>query len=175
MNTETLDPGVSFTETGTLPCEDFVTPAFVRLKNILVPLDFSDTSLKALRYAVFLANQFGAKITLLHCLRPALVFSDYPYPGPMGQDVFEAVENQLRDIRFRDIPPGVPVDIVVRQCFVFDGIPEVARETHADLVITTPGDRAGLKRLFRRSTAKTITRRAPCPVLVVHDLGYAFV
>src|SRR5256885_14603057 len=41
-------------------------PTPFSLKDILVPIDFSDCSKKALRYAVPFAKQFGATITLLH-------------------------------------------------------------------------------------------------------------
>src|SRR6266508_3855644 len=42
----------------------------VRIKSILVPIDFSEPSKKALAYAVPFAEQFGAKLTLLHVLEP---------------------------------------------------------------------------------------------------------
>ena len=57
----------------------------INLKSILVPTDFSDNSLKALRYAVRFAEQFGAAITLLH------VFEPFTYPAEMG---FVPVEMQ---------------------------------------------------------------------------------
>ena len=47
-----------------------LVPAILKLKSILVPIDFSKISQKALEYAVPLAKQFGAKITLLHAIEP---------------------------------------------------------------------------------------------------------
>src|ERR1044071_8517260 len=44
--------------------------ASVRVKSILVPIDFSEPSKKALAYAVPFAEQFGAKLTLLHVVEP---------------------------------------------------------------------------------------------------------
>ena len=51
-----------------------LVPVILKLKSILVPIDFSKISQKALEYAVPLAKQFGAKITLLHAIEPL------PYP-----------------------------------------------------------------------------------------------
>ena len=174
MNTETLEPKIYATGPISLNRKATGTPVCTPLKNILVPLNFSATSLNALQYAVLLARQFKARITLVHFLQPALFFSDYPYPGPLGQDVFDTIRNQLCDIRSKYIPPDLQVDSVVRQCFVFDGIPEVAQEVHADLIIASSESGMHLKQLFMRSTAETILRRAPCPVLVVRERDYHF-
>lgn len=143
------------------------------LKNILVPLDFSEISLQSLRYAVPFAKQFGAKLTLLHVLIPPLCPSDYPvppYPAPAPEDCFEAVEKKLAHIRATTIPSELPVDIVVRGSVATDGILEVAREIQADLIITTTHGYSGLKHLLLGSTAEKIVHKAHCPVLVVREL-----
>lgn len=161
---------------------DHVTPDLrtvsIRLKNILVPLDFSEQSLKALRYAVPFAQQFGARLTLLHVLIPAIYPTDYPvppYPEPLGEDCFAAIERKLDGIRATKVPSELPVDLLVRQSFTCDGILEVARETHADLIVATTHGRTGLKHLLMGSTAEKIVRQAPCPVLVVREREHDFV
>src|SRR5262245_32145146 len=47
-----------------------LVPALLKIQSILVPIDFSDTSVKALRYAVRMAEQFGGTITLLNVVEP---------------------------------------------------------------------------------------------------------
>ena len=44
----------------------------IRLKRILVPVDFSESSSKALQYAVSFAKQFSAEIVLLHVVQPVI-------------------------------------------------------------------------------------------------------
>jgi universal stress protein A len=149
-------------------------PPFSQLKNILVPLDFSEVSLKSLQYAVPFAKQFGAKLTLLHVAQPVDGALDLVYPVSPGGEHFEAIEEQLEDIRAAKVPPELPVDIAVRHNFVFDGIVEVAREIRADLIITTTHGYTGLKHLMMGSTAENIVRRAPCPVLVVREVEHDF-
>ncbi len=41
-----------------------------QIQNILVAVDFSDYSDAALRYATFLAEKFGATLTLVHSVEP---------------------------------------------------------------------------------------------------------
>src|SRR5437867_3841296 len=51
-------------------------PTALKLKRILVPLDFSAPSIKALKYAVPLAEQFGATICLVHVVEKASFVND---------------------------------------------------------------------------------------------------
>ena len=48
------------------------------LRRILVPIDFSKNALRALRYAIPLAEQFDARIALLHVVEPVI------YPTEMA-------------------------------------------------------------------------------------------
>jgi universal stress protein A len=146
-------------------------PSPIHLKNILVPLDFSEMSLKSLQYAVPLAKQFGAKVTLLHVLKASAYFKDADYLAYLEREKLLVIEKQLEEM----IPPGLPVETAVRQSFVFEAILEVAREIEADLIITTTHGYTGLKHLFKGSTAENVVRRAPCPVLVVHENERDFV
>ena len=65
--------------------------------------------------------------------------------------------------------------MLVRHSFVFDGILEAAREIHADLIITTTHGYTGWQHMLMGSTSENVVRRAPCPVLVVHQSEHDFV
>ena len=140
-------------------------PSPIHLKNILVPLDFSELSLKSLQYAVPLAKQFGAKVTILHVLKAAVHYKDAAYLAYLEKEHLAVIEKRLDEM----IPPGLPVETAVRQSFVFEAILDVAREIGADLIITTTHGYTGLKHLFKGSTAESVVRSAPCPVLVLHQ------
>jgi universal stress protein A len=176
MKNETLESvkADASPSTVTAPGDAVVTmaPPAIQLKNILVPLDFSEMSLKSLQYAVPFARQFGAKITLLHIDQPA-DDADIGYPMSFGPEDFAAFEMQLEQIRATKIPMDVAVDIAVRHDLIFDGVLEVAREIRADLIITTTHGYTGVKHLVLGSTAENIVRRAPCPVLVVREMVQA--
>ncbi|HEY5895604.1 MAG TPA: universal stress protein [Chthoniobacterales bacterium] len=149
-------------------------PSDVHLKNILVPLDLSETSLKSLDYAVPFARQFGAKITLLYIASPRPLAA-LPYPLPLDPDHFKKIEKQLEEIRTTYVPPEVPSDAIVRHDFVFDGIFEVMHEIPADLIIITTRGYTGMKHLLNGSMAENIVCRATCPVLVIHEMEHDFV
>jgi universal stress protein A len=146
-------------------------PSPFHLRNILVPVDFSEMSLKSLQYAVPLAKQFGAKVTLLHVLKASVYFKDAAYLAYVERERLAVIEKQLDEM----VPPGLPVETAVRQSFVFEAILEVAREIGADLIITTTHGYTGLKHMFKGSTAENVVRRAPCPVLVLHEQEHDFV
>jgi len=150
-------------------------PLAIHLKNILVPLDFSEQSLKSLQYAIPFAKQFGARLTLLHVVDLPVYTPELPYPPPLGPEHHEAVKKHLDEIRATKIPAEVSVETAVRHNFVFEGILEVAREIQADLIITTTHGYTGLKHMLIGSTAENIVRKAPCPVLVVREVEHDFV
>ena len=139
------------------------------LKNILVPLDFSEFSLKALRYAVPFAHQFGATLTLLHVVELPAYSSELPYPPALPLEDHDTVVRQLEEIRRKEIPEDVNVHTTVRHNFVFEAILEVAREIPADLIVTTTHGRTGLMHMLMGSTAENVVRKAPCSVLVVRN------
>src|SRR6185436_2854723 len=56
-----------------------LVPALMKLKSILVPVDFSPSSDKALTYALCFAEQFGARVTVLNVVEPAVYPTDLGY------------------------------------------------------------------------------------------------
>lgn len=168
MKTDTLEPNTGAAKTAGLhsDCAPENHPGCARVERILVPLDLSDESMHGLQYAIPLARQFGAKLTLLHVLSPPICMSDFPYPGPGGEDCFDAIEGLLNDIRAREIPPGIESETMVRQAFVVDGILDAARETNADMIVLSAGHPYKFKHLFSRTVPEIISRRAGCRVVV---------
>jgi universal stress protein A len=150
-------------------------PAITHLKSILAPLDFSEASLKSLKYAVPFAKQFGAKITLAHIVKPPLYSSEGLYAESFGPEHLASIKEAVLGIRNTEIPADLPVEIIVRYGHAFEDILAVAREIRADLIIATTHGYTGLKHMVMGSTAENIVRRAPCPVLVVREVEHDFV
>lgn len=152
-----------------------MVPLTMHMKSILVPIDFSETSRKALRYAVPFAKQFEAKIALLHVIElplapPEAGFLPYDESGMLARQT-----KNLADLAARAIAPELVGEIIVRSGAAWDTVVAVARETQADLIITTTHGYTGLKHVFLGSTAERIVRHAPCPVLVVREKEHEFV
>ncbi len=153
-------------------------PAF-RLKKILVPLDFSDSSKKALSYARPFAEQFGAEITLLHVVERAATSESYYFIPPGLEEANVRREQDLRtklcELREQEIGAEIRGDTLVQFGQPCHEIVRVAENEQADLIILSTHGYTGLKHALLGSTAERVVRRAPCPVLVVREREHDFI
>jgi nucleotide-binding universal stress UspA family protein len=154
-----------------------LVPAKLRLQTILVPVDFSRESMKALKYAIPFAEQFGAGLVLLNVVEP-LAFADLSaFPLAMENErVMALCRKKLESLaRQRTVPPGMIRKTLVRQGQAFQEIADAARTLRVDLIIISTHGYTGLKHVMLGSTAERVVRHAPCPVLVVRDRERDFV
>ena len=146
------------------------------MRQILVPVDFSEPSKAALDYAATLAKKFGAKLDVLHVW-------ESPSFAPHGSDVARvggATEPSLDELirKGADAALGAFVEeaqkrgIVVRSSRAQCGVPwhaivNAARDGSYDLVVLGTHGRTGLPRVLLGSVAENVVRHAHCPVLSV--------
>lgn len=146
-----------------------------RFRRILVPIDFSDCSLLALDYATTLAEQFQAKLILLHVAEPALphanMFEVGPTLGETNRQVVESGRERLRALAEKRRPHGLPPETLVRMGHAHSEIPDTARAMGADLIVVGTYGFARTEHSFMGSTAERVVRQAPCPVLTVRLPG----
>lgn len=142
-------------------------PAFLDLKNILVPIDFSKTARKALEYAVPFAKYFGARITLVHIIEPLPYPTDITYGASTDAFPVNTRKEELAALARETLNPEFVNEVIVHVGQPFDIITKVARDLGVDLIIITTHGYTGLKHVLMGSTAERIVRHAPCPVLVV--------
>jgi nucleotide-binding universal stress UspA family protein len=147
-------------------------PLPLRIKSILVPLDFSSPSKKALDYAVAFARQFKAKLTLLHVVEPVAT-PDFAGSFPLAIDddkQMAAAKDELeRVIKAARVPRGSVEKILVRFGRSFHEIADAARTRKVDLIVISTHGYTGLKHALLGSTTERVVRHAPCPVLVVRQ------
>ena len=149
----------------------------IQIRNVLFPLDFSEVSEQASRYAAELAHRFGAKLHLLHVIEDPVVylpmFETYSVPT---KDEFEAFAQARLD---GWMPPegmeSVDVERRWRHGTPFVQIIHDAREHNADLIVIGTHGRGAAAHLLMGSTAEKVVRKAPCPVLTVRPEGHQFV
>ena len=151
-------------------------PAF-KLKKILVPVDFSQCSQKALQYAIPFARQFDATLTLFNVVPGYL---PVPEMGIVDVSLMEtqmqqAAERELAALKQRHLEAGIPTESIVRIGNPYHEIVVAAKEMNMDLIILSTHGRTGLKYVFMGSTAEHVVRYAPCPVLVVREHEHEFV
>lgn len=148
-----------------------VAPAWA-VRNILVPVDFSEASLGALRHAKELALTYGAQITLLHAVEEVVYPSAYGVepanlPGPQ---VIDRVENSLAELARTEI--GYEHVVVQANVgYAPSTILDYAEANAVDLVVIATHGRTGLERMLLGSVAERVVRRSPAPVFVVKSFG----
>lgn len=146
------------------------------LKHILVPVDFSDCSRKALQYAMSFAKQFSAAITLLH------VVVAVPPPPQMMVFENETLRSKYHEEAAKnlsewrgEVVSRAPVKALVREGFsAHQEIVAMAHQCNCDLIVIGNHGRSGLSRMLTGSTAERVVRNAPCPVLIVRERQHEF-
>ena len=142
-----------------------------RIKTILVPVDFSNCSREGLRYAIGFANEFGAKIILLHATYLGYVYSAegtaiYNIPG------LQKAARQNAERKMRELVRSVKFGVVKFETAFTDGSPVIdicafAKDHGIDLIITSTHGFTGFTHVLVGSIAEQVVRHAPCSVLVV--------
>ena len=141
------------------------------LNSILVPVDFSPGSVKALGLAVSLARRFGASIILLHALDSN--YSSRHFDSlrllPLRAQAFVDARQRLARLTKQHVQPLIPIIYRVGLGVAYSVIVEAATNTQADLVVMGSEGRTGVNRFLVGSVAEKVVRHARCPVLVVRN------
>lgn len=140
----------------------------MKAKNILVPIDFSDASQRALEEADALAMSTGGSITLLHVYQMAqMVLLDFSYVEPPESvaKVCDAAEQELNTWAAKLSTPAER-----RSVKVTTGVPAtelVEASKDYDLLVMSTHGRSGLSHFLLGSVAERVVQGAHCSVLVV--------
>jgi nucleotide-binding universal stress UspA family protein len=141
------------------------------LRSILVPIDFSVHSKNALKYAIPLAEQFGASLHLVFVVEPTV----YPADLGFGQVVLPGIEEELREKGSEELQSLIEREIGSRvhaTCIVRTGSPHQeilaeAEEKNVDMIVVATHGHSGVEHMLFGSTADRIVRHARCPVLTI--------
>lgn len=154
-------------------------PTGIALKRILVPIDFSPLSKKALQYALRFAEEFQAGLTLLHVIEPDVLPA---FDGLMIAPQISSNGNRTkRANRLKVLASSMAiratkyVQSTVRTGLAANEIVEAAKESDVDLIVIATHGFTGWKHFAIGSTAERVVRAAPCPVLVVREREHEFV
>jgi universal stress protein A len=148
-----------------------------KLKRILVPTDFSDCAKKALRYAIPLAKEHGAAITLLYVVPANHALGEYggiDYAS-LETEMRASGDKQLAQLAVDEVRGEIATDTIIRTGSPAFEIIDLAKSLCADLIVISTHGHTGLKHVVLGSVAEHVVRRAPCPVLVVREHEHDFV
>ena len=142
------------------------------IRNILVPTDFSTSSVAALRYAVDLARPLGAALHVLHVIKdpfaPGGLLEAHPLPPGYLLDLESVARRRLDDCLTADEMVSLHVVLTT-----VAGRParEILRRLHLepqiDLVVMSTRGAGAAGRPVLGGVADKIIRSSPCPVLTL--------
>lgn len=151
----------------------------IRIRQILLPTDFSDFAAAATQYACELAIKFDAELHLLHTLET------HPAAAPefgMGlalpryvRESRAAAEKSLAGVLDPQWSAGRTVTLAVLEGSPKAEIVRYARNKNIDLIVLSTHGRTGLAHAILGSVAENVVRMAPCPVLTIRPEGHQFV
>jgi len=139
--------------------------------NIVLPVDFGDSTELLVDAAVKFAKDIHGKICLIHVAPADIGFAI----GDMGFQYFPEVEQneirqellQLNNIQQRILAQNVECEHLLKQGIAGDIILEYAEEKKASYIVLGSHGRSGIYDVFVGSLTKEITRRSQIPVLVI--------
>src|SRR5512147_2858506 len=137
----------------------------IRIRRVLCPVDFSDTSQHALDHAAAIARWYEAELTLLFVF-PTYLAVDLP---PL---TLEDADRERLLVEMRRMVDRVPIRVapqyrLVEAPSVHDAIVAQAARLHTDLLVLGTHGQSGFERLFLGSVTEKVIRKAECPTLVV--------
>ena len=147
-----------------------------KIHTILCPVDFSDASTKAIRYAQEFAGNMAASVYLLNVIEPRPMAVDVSLNYvPFEADIEVAVKADLEVILEEFHRKGLKAEYGVVIGNPADSILEKIEEINVNLVIMGSHGKKGLSRLIMGSVAETVVRKANCPVLIVKSEENEFI
>lgn len=144
-----------------------------KIKRILVPIDFSPASLKALDYAADFAQPLGADLSVLFVIEPIY----YAVPDLAGAAAGTAVglleeqrasgKRQLERLQARYAKRRIKLRTLMQTGTPYQAIVDAAKSLKAQLIVMSTHGRTGVSHLLLGSVAERVVRASTCPVLTI--------
>ncbi|MFW8601230.1 universal stress protein [Desulfobacterota bacterium M19] len=142
-----------------------------KTSKVIVPIDFTSTTDKVVKYAVSIADKMGAHVIFLHVVND---FHGYdmllvhPSFSLITNDLKEKAEEKVADLveSYQDLKYGASGKVIIGN--VAKEIVDFAADENAEMIIIGARGVKGLEELLMGSTAKKVLNTALCPVLTFH-------
>ncbi len=142
-----------------------------KIEKILIPIDFSETSMLAVEHAAYTAQLFKAELVLLHVVEKhwekfSIVVPEMRIAPP--NDIIKAIEKRLEEIAAKIHKTyGVKSTCITSDGIIFSEIISVSQEHHVDLIMMGTHGTSGFTEFFVGSNAYKVVTSAECPVISV--------
>lgn len=147
------------------------------MKKILFPTDFSDTSLNAFKYALNVANKFGATISTVHTYTVPIVSTT---PVVMVEEMTTLTEQaimedyavfnkKIHELAIEENLTQINIDHTLEFGLTITEIINASKKEKVDLIIMGSKGAEGLRKWLFGSHAVSMIEQANCPVLIIPD------
>jgi uspA domain protein len=142
------------------------------MKNILVPVDFSEKSNQAVEVAVNLATKNNAKVFLLHCVElPTKYVLHSTTEFPEVSFFLDIAKKNIEELltKITQSHPDISITPIVETYTITDAVKDLIEKELIDFIIMGSTGATGAKEIFLGSNAEKVVRYAQIPVLVIKN------
>ncbi len=138
--------------------------------SIIVPVDFSEQSLIALRQSYNIARFSKADLLLVYVIDEDFLetleqlFKDQAYEDPVKEQAKQRLDKLAREV---EKETGLTVNTTIRKGKIYEEIVKVANEVDAAFIIMGTHGAQGIKKKFIGSNAARVIKEAHCPVITI--------
>jgi nucleotide-binding universal stress UspA family protein len=146
----------------------------ISIGRILCPVDFSEFSRHAVRYAARLAEWYESEVDLVHVfasIAPPAVMAEYPSTVSLTTVDRQHLVDEVQRMAQPLADAGVNFTTTVEDGDTVERILHHAKTRNCDLIVMGTHGSGGFERLLLGSISEKVLRKAPCPVLTIppHD------
>lgn len=144
----------------------------VEIKNILVPIDFSEVSEFVAEWAKEFAKKLGAKIHVVFVLEDLTEYEGFYIRAEALTELenllFEGAQKSMDDFIKKHFSDISEINQIIAKGDVVEKIIETGQRVGADLIIMGTHGRKGLDRILFGSVADGVVKHSPIPVLTIN-------
>ncbi len=146
----------------------------IQIRKILIPIDGSEYSVNAAKYAIRIAKDEKAQLFCIHVITPHIPYgyatAAASTDGQNYEDIKDKVESwfdKVKDMAKAEDVADVKTEIFIDVKSIIESIIDYASRRNIDLIVIGTRGRTGLKRFLMGSVANGVVQHAHCPVLLV--------
>lgn len=142
------------------------------MNPVIVAVDFSNTSIHAIEYAIPLANKLKSPIQLVWVDKISPQESLYPDTSTQNRNEAKKRFDELIQVYSKKLAKGITLDYKLKKGKIYHEVDNLAKLVHAELIITGAHGISGYEEFWIGSNAYKIVTYASCPVITIrHDLN----
>jgi nucleotide-binding universal stress UspA family protein len=146
------------------------------VKNIIVPIDFSDASLNASEYALDMAVEINASITLFHTYNLPIYYGDVPIVATDNEKIItlKSMLENLKNKLFNSAIKGIIIDTKFMTGDFLDELQKHCQDTSPDCIVMGCQGKSSFENIFFGSNAIAAMKQLHFTTLLIpYDASFA--